>query len=361
METFLQRFAGVHERHPKPIVVFAILFTLFCLAGMRYMQMETDQEKMMPDIEEIRAMKNVRYEFGGVDRTYLVVEAPDVRDPKVIETMLLIERKCLQEEGITSAQSIADKVWEEYKSVPSSKDKIDKLVSQSPLINDDYTLTYITLSGDIKNDEKEIKRLVESLQRIVETTPMPYDMKVGITGTAPIRYEIHGFMQKDMSKTTYYAFFGVLVVVMLTFFSLTRGLLTLTPVLLGTFWTMGTVGWMKIKLSMVTIGVWSMLIGLGVDFGIHVIHRYRKERETKSIEEALERVLFGTGRGIFFTALMTISGFLSLLAGELPTMHQMGYLIALGIFYCMVAALGVLPSILILEERLVAKIKLRMT
>ncbi len=202
--------------------------------------------------------------------------------------------------------------------------------------------------------------MVNSLQRNVETTSIPHDMEVGITGTAPIRYEIRRFMQRDMGMTTYYAFFGVLVVVMLTFFSITRGLLTLTPVLLGTFWTMGTVGWMRIKLSMVTIGVWSMLIGLGVDFGIHVIHRYRRERETKSIEEALERVLFGTGRGIFFTALMTISGFLSLVAGDLPTMHQMGYVIALGIFYCMVAALGVLPSILILEERLVAKIKLRL-
>lgn len=88
-----------------------------------------------------------------------------------------------------------------------------------------------------------------------------------------------------------------------------------------------------------------MIVGLGVDYGMHLSHRFLEEREKgnpRPIVTSVENV----GPGILVGALTTAGGFLALLAGELPTIHDFGLTLAFGIFASVLASYLVTPALL---------------
>jgi predicted RND superfamily exporter protein len=96
------------------------------------------------------------------------------------------------------------------------------------------------------------------------------------------------------------------------------------------------------ELNMITIGLCSILIGLGVDFGMLLYGCYQGQRNAgieheAAVAEALRRL----GRGIVFGALTTAAAFLALLLSECRGFAQLGALIAIGILFaaaCMMTA-----------------------
>jgi len=103
---------------------------------------------------------------------------------------------------------------------------------------------------------------------------------------------------------------------------------------------------------MATAGMGSLLLGMGIDYGIHLMHRYDEERKKKrSIDKAVETAVVSTGTAVFATTATTVVGFLALVLAPLPMMANLGKVCALGIFFCMVSVITLLPAMLIIEER----------
>ena len=94
------------------------------------------------------------------------------------------------------------------------------------------------------------------------------------------------------------------------------------------------------------------MLGLGVDFGIQLTHRFRQEIKNNELEKAMENTLVGVGRPILTTGTAATIGFSVLLLGSLPMLHGLGILLAVGVICCVIVTFLLLPSILILEEKL---------
>jgi predicted RND superfamily exporter protein len=91
-----------------------------------------------------------------------------------------------------------------------------------------------------------------------------------------------------------------------------------------------------------------MIIGIGVDYGIHVIHRYLEESaEGGDPIAAVEE----TVRGVFLAALTTIVGFGSLATSHYPGLVSMGLVSILGTLSTAMVAIVVVPAWLALRER----------
>ena len=82
-----------------------------------------------------------------------------------------------------------------------------------------------------------------------------------------------------------------------------------------------------------------MIIGIGVDYSIHVLHRHERA------EGDFHRVA-QTGKAILFAALTTIFGFGSLVLSHFPGLRTMGFVAIFGTFYCALFALTLLPALL---------------
>ena len=135
-------------------------------------------------------------------------------------------------------------------------------------------------------------------------------------------------------------FAAVLAFIALSFRSLRYTLFAVVPLVVGMIWMLGAYPLLGFKLNPINIAVIPLVIGMGIDFGIHLAHRYKVEGEIKTVYRY-------TGKGVLLSALTTMIGFGSLgLIGSFGSISSMGIILFIGLAACLTAALVVLPALL---------------
>ena len=90
-----------------------------------------------------------------------------------------------------------------------------------------------------------------------------------------------------------------------------------------------------------------MLIGLAIDFGVHLVTRYEEElRHGKTEEAAMTKAMVFTGQGIFTGALTTASAFLAMAFTHFKGIQEMGIICGGGLLLCLVPMMTLLPVLL---------------
>jgi predicted RND superfamily exporter protein len=175
-------------------------------------------------------------------------------------------------------------------------------------------------------------------ERMAEISPR-------ITGWVPVMVSWTEDVENGSKKAAAFIFLVVFAVMAVTFRSLRHAILAAVPLLVGMIWMLGIYPLLGLKLNAVNIAVIPLVIGMGIDFGIHIVHRYRVERE-------LETVYLFTGKAVFLSALTTMIGFGSLaLIGSFPSIASIGAVLFLGIATCLTATLVLLPALLSFVDR----------
>ncbi|MFC7194215.1 MMPL family transporter [Halosimplex aquaticum] len=97
----------------------------------------------------------------------------------------------------------------------------------------------------------------------------------------------------------------------------------------------------------------SLTIGLGIDYSVHVTHRFADEFHRADIETALDRAVRGTGGALTGSMLTTVAGMGMLVFALNPAIGAFGVLTALSVVYAYIASMLVLPSTLVIWDRVV--------
>jgi predicted RND superfamily exporter protein len=139
----------------------------------------------------------------------------------------------------------------------------------------------------------------------------------------------------------------VMILLWIDFRDVRSSLLALIPLLIGIVWMVGLMVLFDYHLNFMNIFVITMIIGIGVDYGIHVIHRYLEEQaEGGDPRAAVEE----TVRGVFLAALTTVVGFGSLATSHYPGLISMGLVSTLGTLSTAMVAIVVVPAWLALRS-----------
>ncbi len=142
-------------------------------------------------------------------------------------------------------------------------------------------------------------------------------------------------------------FLVVFTIVFLDFRNIKATVLILSPLMLGVLWTVATMYLFDLKWNLFNIVVIPSIIGIGVDNGVHIYHRYTEEGPG-----SLMHVLRHTGLAILMTTLTTIVGYSGLVAAHHPGLNSIGKLALVGISLTFVTAVVFLPAALrFLEKR----------
>ena len=156
--------------------------------------------------------------------------------------------------------------------------------------------------------------------------------------------------QTEAISTTIAAALGILAV----FFWLTLrqpalGVVAVGPIVLVLICVLGTMALLDIPYSLITSVITALSIGIGVDYTIHVIHRYREEfAHHRNPEQAAIRTLTTTGSALLGSAMTTALGFGVLIASPLVASQQFGITATITIVYSLaVAILVVLPAMVV--------------
>jgi len=182
---------------------------------------------------------------------------------------------------------------------------------------------------------------------------------VAATGEPIIQHVVQDELVETLLMSLFLMLGAVLVVLMavsrLNHGSAALGAITVLPVGLAVAWIIGTMSLLGYPLSVLNIIIASLTIGIGVDYSIHVTERFQEEfAEATPVETAVTRTLRGTGGALLGSAATTAIGFGVLALAIHPALQQFGVITAIMIGYAFVAAVFVLPSLLVLWARLSA-------
>ncbi len=130
------------------------------------------------------------------------------------------------------------------------------------------------------------------------------------------------------------------------------GVVTTIPVAMVVIWVFGAMAMAGIAFGPVTSMVSAIGIGIGIPYMIHVTHRYLEERLVQKDENvAIEHTLVHTGGALGGSALTTMAGFGVLMLSTTIPFRQFGFVLAYTIFLALMAAVALLPSMLVLWDR----------
>ncbi|ADT84783.1 hydrophobe/amphiphile efflux-3 (HAE3) family transporter [Thermococcus barophilus] len=339
--------------NPWKFLALVFVITLFFGYGLTMVTTEVRFEKMIPqNIPEIQVMNDVRYEFGGEDELDVLVKADDVRDPNVVKAIYIFEQSVLSDSyynNAVEAESIADVVIRKYGYIPEDKEKIQQALEEyqgTPLVSSDYSMTLIRFKGNFMGvSQDEFRKIIRAFEEEIQNSEFPPGIEVSLAGDTYLNYALDKLTNTELQRISTYGTLLVVLIVILLFRSAKLSIAMATPMFLGALWTIGFMGWAGIPFSQVLAGTISMIVGLGVDYGMHLTHRFMEELEEGNPYPIVTAVK-SVGPGIFIGALTTAGGFLALLFGELTPMHDFGKTLAFGIFASMLASYLVTPALL---------------
>ncbi|MCZ7391798.1 MAG: MMPL family transporter [Candidatus Methanoperedens sp.] len=372
----IELYSGFVTKFPIVVLVLMLVVSVFAIHMAGTIQTKkSDIKSMIPqDVEAISTLNSIENEFGSTNIISFAVETDpsykgsdevrDVRDPRVILYMDQLSMLALHTDNVidvTSPASVLRSI--NGGRLPQSTREVQDLTNKNGLldrsISKDYTLALVTIRT---TDDVDLSKLEPELEKILQQVPKPPGITASLGGSVMESQKMQQAIAPDMAKTSTYSLIGILIIVLVLFRSIKYGFTPMTTIIFGTLWTMGYVGLIGMGLSSQTSGVTSMIMGIGIDFGIQLVTRYRLELANLSAlkvqhsqlqlghKDAMAVTLNNVIIPMLTTTLAALIGFQAMSLGRLTFLGDMGTMMSYGVAASMIAAITIVPAIILIID-----------
>ena len=200
----------------------------------------------------------------------------------------------------------------------------------------------------IKDEVKHIEAKVASMDKSIYGV----DIYVEYGGAMMDMQSEYNSIIIDIATSISITILSILLLIAIFFRSIRSSFRIFLPLVMSTLWALGitflTIGY----LNMITAFIFAILIGLGIDFGIHLYARYNQERRHGlGVEESLRVSVVQTGSPLFFGALTTAAAFYTLMFGSFPGFSQFGFVAGTGVLLAFCTMSMIMPAWILVMER----------
>ncbi len=215
---------------------------------------------------------------------------------------------------------------------------------------------FLLLMVTPRENDQSFNKTEEPLQRLrvaIADVRAGYPrVAVGVTGKDALETDEMTAAMRDTTLATVISLAGLGLLLVLFLRGISRPILGLATLGIALCWTFGAATLIVGHLNLLSVVFTPLLLGLGIDYGIHVFARYEEERgKGRSVRVALERALQAVGPGIINAALTAAAAFFSLTLTNFQGLRELGLITGLGILLALAASLVVLPALVMLKER----------
>ncbi|MCK4330295.1 RND family transporter, partial [candidate division WOR-3 bacterium] len=171
------------------------------------------------------------------------------------------------------------------------------------------------------------------------------------TGMPIIYMDIDRKIMRSQTLSLSIAIFLVFLLLSFQLKSPIGGLISISPIVLTILINFILMAVLNIPLDIVTVMIGSVAVGIGIDYTIHFINRFKSEfGKGKSELEALDKTLETTGKAILINAISVMMGFLVLVLGSVVPLQRFGYLIAFTMITSALGAITFLPALILITK-----------
>ena len=215
---------------------------------------------------------------------------------------------------------------------------------------------FLFVLATVKADTKSLlkfERPIQGIRREIRLLQPQYPgVEAGVTGSPALEHDEVTAAQRDSGLMTAISLLGVALLVVVTFRSVARPLMGILALAMGVCWAFGFAAVAVGHLNMLSMVLAPMLIGIGMDYGIHLLARYEEERGTgHSIQQALEQAFEGAGPGILHAALTTSVALFTLILTGIGVLQELGVITGCGLLLTLLSTFVVLPPLLMLWDK----------
>ena len=245
------------------------------------------------------------------------------------------------------------------RSPEKAQNAIDKLLLGEPylLSYDKQALIINVIPNFSMTDMSKMVSGTDTIQEIVDKVKKDFpEVKAGLTGMIPLGRDEMVYGEQRMGYTSIFAFIAILILLILSFRMWAAPLFALLNLIVGLIWAIGQTAILVKSLNIMTSMVAVILIGLGIDFSIHIISIFTENRSTGNpIDKSIEETFLKSGKGILTAGLTTCAAFFALIISSSRGMREMGIVSSTGLLAILIVTFLFLPSLLVLRERRLEK------
>jgi len=315
------------------------------LAEAEFNQLLLELERLEMNIMEIQDMAFI----GGQDKVdnkcSEIVGDPDNPQLKSIITEFINYLENNRQEGIKGLEE-----FQKYGALYFKKTALKMATTENikfkdlPLsILDRYTnrnrtqfLMTIFPSGNIWQDIDYLNRFTDDLDRVSEK----------VTGMPPVMKELISVIGNDGKNAALLTILVVFILLWLDFRKIKYAVIAMIPLVAGFVWMVGLMKLTGMQLTVVNVMGLPMIIGIGIDYGVHVVHRWRSEEKGK-----VKKIFASTGKAILLSALTTMLAFGSLIFSIWRGFGSLGAAMFIGVGACFLSTVIILSGIIGFLER----------
>ncbi|MEE4256019.1 MAG: efflux RND transporter permease subunit [Bacteroidales bacterium] len=359
----MQKTAKTIIRYRKTILVITLVITAIFGWFMKDLEVDPDVFNYLPDDDTAAALFNeIGGTYGGNYIAIIGLEAEDVFSRDVLEVVRMMTDSLEMLEGIGSVTSLTNVIditgsdwgieisslidpWD----LPSSRQELDSLrnytlsqeMYRGTLVSDDATFTAIMVRIAEGTDKIAVARQIRDF---AESCNPGYKIYYG-----GLPFTLLSLADIILGDLILLAPLTALVIILVLFFGFRswRGvLLPLVTVGFSTIWTMGLMGMLNIRLSIISDVIPVILLAVGSAYTIHVINRIREtpgETPGERITAALSYII----TPVLMASVTTMIGFVSFIFGSYLTLiSTFGLFTAAGIFFALLLSVTFAPAFL---------------
>lgn len=371
---------GLVQNYATQIVVLVIVFTILFVGFLPQINVLTNWEDFNPDNEVTRNLNEVNTNFGRSSKYhYIYAEARnsgDVLSPGALReqyNITLEARDVFGVEDVVSVSGFINEGWRfvfnrsEDENILSASDSEIALVKsvavsiyQANFTGDlpidinveevqelmatllpsnfdpenpraDSTLILVMIFGSY--NEPRFKKISLNIKDVVNKMEFEH-IKIHQTSNALLTYDVDQSVWNTTITLGIAIFILIIILLAFSFRDYTYVLLPVVTLVIVAIWTFGTMVLLGIEFTVVEVAVLPLVVGLGIDYSVHISRRYQEElKKNKDVSLALSESVQKVGSALSLAVLTTIIAFFSNIFSEIGPIRNFGILVGLGIFY----------------------------
>ncbi len=226
---------------------------------------------------------------------------------------------------------------------------LDQFIFGSPyFLNRDGTMAVLFIQPAFTiNDLERVVAEIPELEHIIKNKVRTLGVTAGLTGLLVVMKDEIITSEQGLGISMIIAVVLILLLMILSFRMYSAPFISGIPLLIGILWTAGLAGWVMGRLNILSAMYMVALVGLGIDYAIHLLTAYVQEREHGlTVAESVLQSVRKSGPGILTGALTTAIAFFALQVAKSQMVKELGIVAGLGILCELASMFIILPALL---------------
>jgi predicted RND superfamily exporter protein len=366
LRAILDATAHFDVRHRRAIIVVSVIMLVVFGAGVPSVRVETDFVSYFPEGSPVREASRVITErLGGSMPFLVVIDGPEenaITRLDALQRIAALQDFIARLPGVDQTTSIVDyvkllhRVFHDndpaYYGLPDTNAAV-----QQYLLLLDPSIIATVVSGDYARAAIIVRSHISGSTALAETVAkirrfaadaFPVEFSVHPTGTAVLLNRTSDDLSQGQMQSLALAMAVVFSIMSLMFLSFRFGLVAMVPNLIPIVIFFGLLGWTDTPLSISTVVIASIALGLGVDEAIHLMSEFNHAiHDNPDQERAVLIAMQTVGPPVIYTTGALFFGFLVPAWSNFVPVRQFGILSSLNVATSLLADLLLLPALLV--------------